>query len=186
MIERLDIRVENGALKIGTQRGNWLSGMRGGHVTVYVTAPAIDAASIGGSGDMRIDRVQATRFAASIGGSGDMEIGALQARQANFSVAGSGGIRASGRAETADISIAGSGNVALDSLEARTADVSVVGSGDVSIRATETVSASIMGSGDVTVRGGARCTVSKWARATSTAAAEPSIRVLAGLSRYSG
>ena len=161
MIERLDIRVENGALKIGTQRGNWLSGMRGGHVTVYVTAPAIEGASIGGSGDMRIDRVQANSFAASIGGSGDMEIGALQARQANFSVAGSGGIRASGRAETADISIAGSGNVALDSLEARTADVSVVGSGDVSIRATETVSASIMGSGDVTVRGAARCTVSK-------------------------
>ena len=161
MIERLDIRVENGSLKIGTRRGNWLSGMRGGHVTVYVTAPAIDAASIGGSGDMRIDRVQAASFAASIGGSGDMEIGTLQARQANFSVAGSGGIRAAGRAESADISIAGSGNVSLEALEARTADVSVVGSGDVSIRATETVSASIMGSGDVTVHGSARCTVSK-------------------------
>ncbi len=161
IIERLDIRVENGALKIGTRRGNWLSGMRGGHVTVYVTAPAIDAASIGGSGDMRIDRVQAASFNASIGGSGDMEIGALQAREASFSIAGSGGIRASGRAETAEVSIAGSGNVALDALETRRADVSVVGSGNVSIRATETVDASIMGSGDVTVRGSARCTVSR-------------------------
>ena len=88
--------------------------MRGGHVTVYVTAPALEAASIGGSGDMRIDRIQAARFAASIAGSGDLEIGALQAREADFSIAGSGGIRAAGRAEQAEISIAGSGNVALD------------------------------------------------------------------------
>ena len=161
-LERLDIRVENGSLKIGTRRETrgWFRRHRGG-VTVYVTAPALSGASIGGSGDMRIDRVQANVFAASIAGSGDMAIGALQARQANFSIAGSGGIRAAGRAETADISIAGSGNLALDALEARTADVSVVGSGDVSIRATESVSASIMGSGDVTVHGAARCTVSK-------------------------
>lgn len=159
-LERLDIRVENGALKIGTRRGSWFGGHRG-HVTVYVTAPAINAASIGGSGDMRIDRVEAQRFAASIGGSGDMEIGALRTARADFSVAGSGGIRAAGTAEETDISIAGSGNIALDALESRRADVSVAGSGDVSLRASETVSASIVGSGDVTVHGTARCTVSK-------------------------
>jgi len=160
-IERLDIRVENGNLKIGTRRNdNWFSRHRG-HVTVHVTAPALNAASIGGSGDMRIDRVEAPRFAASIGGSGDMEIGALRARQASFSIAGSGGIRAAGQAEEADISIAGSGSVSGESFETRRADVSVVGSGDVSLRASESVDASIMGSGDVTVHGNARCNVSK-------------------------
>jgi hypothetical protein len=160
-LERLDIRVENGTLKIGSRHGSWFGGGHRGHVTVYVTAPAINAASIGGSGDMRIDRVEAQRFAASIGGSGDMEIGALRTAQADFSVAGSGGIRAAGTAEAADISVAGSGSLALDALETRRADVSVVGSGDVSLRASETVSASIVGSGDVTVHGTARCTVSK-------------------------
>jgi hypothetical protein len=160
-IERLDIRVENGTLKVGTERGNWSFRRNRGRVTVYVSAPALEGAAIGGSGDMRIDRVQAQRFAASIGGSGDMEIGALRARQANFSVAGSGNIRAAGQAEQADISVAGSGNLALQSLETRRAGVSVVGSGDVEIRASETVDASILGSGDIIVHGGARCSVSK-------------------------
>ena len=160
-IERLDIRVENGTLKIGSRRrGGWFS--RGhGRVTVHVTAPALTAASIGGSGDMRIDRVETASFDASIGGSGDMEIGALRARRAEFSIAGSGGIRAAGQAEEADISIAGSGSVSAGSLETRRADVSVVGSGDVELRASEAVDASIMGSGDVIVHGAARCNVSK-------------------------
>jgi putative autotransporter adhesin-like protein len=159
-IEHLDIRVENGALKIGSRRDGWFSRNRG-HVTVHVTAPALNAASIGGSGDMRIDRIETASFNASIGGSGDMAIGALRARNANFSIAGSGDIEAAGQAEQASISIAGSGSVSAERLETRRADVSLVGSGDVSLSASETVDASIMGSGDVNVRGSARCTVSK-------------------------
>lgn len=159
-LERLDIRVENGTLKVGTRRGNWsLRRHRG--VTVYVTAPSLDRASIGGSGDMRIDRVQAERFAASIGGSGNIEIAALRAGQADFSVAGSGNVRAAGSADAADISVAGSGNLRLDTLETRRADVSVVGSGNVAIRATEEVDATVMGSGDIVVHGPARCSVTK-------------------------
>jgi hypothetical protein len=160
-IERLDIRVEDGTLKIANRRNSgWFSSNRG-RVTVHVSAPALNGASIGGSGDMRIDRVQTAAFDASIGGSGDMEIGALRAGRANFSIAGSGGIHASGSADDADISIVGSGSVSAAAFEAKRADVSVVGSGDVSIRATEVVDGSIMGSGDVTVHGAARCSVSK-------------------------
>jgi hypothetical protein len=161
-IERLNIRVENGTLKLGTRDGGWFSGSHhGGHVTIYVTAPSLASASIGGSGDMRIDRVQTPNFNAAIGGSGDMEIAALTTRQAHFSIAGSGGIHATGRADSANISIAGSGSLTGDALETQRADVSVVGSGDVSLRASEAVSASIMGSGDVTVHGTAHCSVSK-------------------------
>ncbi len=161
-LERLDVRVENGVLKIGTRREGWLSGMRHHRgVTVHVTAPALSSAAIAGSGDMRIDRVQAQDFEASVAGSGDLEIGTLQARRAEFDIAGSGGIRAAGTAEVAEISIAGSGSMSLDALETRRASVSVAGSGDVSLRATEAVEGSIMGSGDVTVRGPARCSVSK-------------------------
>lgn len=161
-LEWLEIGVENGSLRISSERRSGWSWRRNrGRVTVYVTAPSLNAAAIGGSGDMRIDRVQAERFRASIGGSGNMEIGALQARQASFSVAGSGNVRASGQAEEADVSVAGSGDLALEGLATRRADVSIVGSGDVSIRASESVDASIMGSGDVNVTGGARCNVSK-------------------------
>lgn len=159
-LDGLDIRVENGTLKVGTRR-NWSWRGPGGHVVVHVTAPAIDAASIGGSGDLRIDRVEARSFAASIGGSGDIDIGALQAGQANFSIAGSGGIRAAGAAEETDISIAGSGSAALERLATRRADISVMGSGSIALQASEAVGGSVMGSGSVTVRGGARCSVSR-------------------------
>lgn len=159
-LDILDIRVENGRLVVGTQRG-WSWRGSEGAVTVHVTTPSLAGAAIGGSGDMRIDRVQADRFAASIGGSGDMEIGALQTREADFSIAGSGGIRAAGTAEAADISIAGSGGMALDGLQTRRASVSIMGSGDVTLQASEAVSGSIMGSGDINVRGAARCTVSR-------------------------
>lgn len=162
LIERLDIKVENGALKIGTRRdGNGWFGRNRGSVTIYVTAPALSGAAISGSGDLRVDRVQAARFDAAVSGSGDLQIGALRARQSRFTIAGSGDIRASGEAEQAEISIAGSGNLALDGLSIRRASVSIVGSGNVDLQASEAVSGSIMGSGDINVRGGARCSVSK-------------------------
>lgn len=159
-LDMLDIRVEDGRLIVGNRRG-WSWQGPNGAVTVHVTAPSLSAAAIGGSGDMRIDRVQGDRFEASIGGSGDIDIGALQTREADFSIAGSGDIRAVGSAETADISIAGSGGMALERLQTRRAEVSIMGSGDVTILASETVEGSIMGSGNVTVRGGARCSVSR-------------------------
>lgn len=164
VIDKLDIRVENGTLKIGTQKGvRWSEGFWRNRrpVTVHVTAPAIRAASVAGSGDMSIDRVQGDSFNGSIAGSGDMQIAALQVGRAKFSIAGSGDIRAAGEASSTDVSIAGSGDVDLSGVRARRASVSVVGSGDVRANATETADVSVMGSGNVTMAGGARCTVSK-------------------------
>ena len=161
-IERLDIRVENGTLKIGSRSDRrWFSFRSHRGVTIHVTAPSLNGASIQGSGDMRVDRVQAEAFEAEIAGSGDMQIAALQARRASFAVAGSGDIRAAGTAEESDVSIAGSGNVALERLQTRRTSVSVAGSGDVSVRATEAVEGSVMGSGNVIVHGSARCSISK-------------------------
>ena len=160
-IDRLDIRIENGTLKIGTRREGWFNFRHGRGVTVHVTAPALNGATIAGSGDMRVDRVHAPAFEAEIAGSGDMEIGALRAQRASFSIAGSGGIRAAGQAEQAAVSIAGSGSVDLHQLQTRRASVSVAGSGDISVRASEAVDGEVMGSGDVTVHGAARCSISK-------------------------
>ena len=162
-IERLEIKVEGGELHIGMKKGRWSVGWDRGRppVTIHVTAPSLAGASIGGSGDMRIDKVEGERFAAAIGGSGDMEIGSLRVGEAEFSIAGSGGITARGSAERSDISIAGSGDIDLAGVETKTAKVSVVGSGDVTARASETAEVSIMGSGDVTLAGPAKCTISK-------------------------
>ena len=161
-LDRLEIRLDGSTLEIGTKEGRgWKMGRKSEKIRIHVTMPAIRAASIGGSGDMRIDTVSGDAFAASIGGSGDMEVGRLQVKKAGFSIAGSGNIRASGAADEADMSIAGSGDLGLDALQARRANISIVGSGDVRARATEAADVSIMGSGDVQLAGGAKCSVSK-------------------------
>ncbi|TFI58755.1 DUF2807 domain-containing protein [Sphingomonas parva] len=162
VIDRLDIHVENGELSIGTKEGFSL-GWKSQHkpVTIFVTAPSLAGASIGGSGDMKIDRVSGERFAAAIGGSGDMQIQRVEVRDARFSVAGSGNIQAIGKAETGEVSIAGSGDVSLDAFEVQRAKVSVVGSGDVRARVMQSADVSIAGSGDVELSGTAKCNVSK-------------------------
>jgi hypothetical protein len=163
-LERLEVRVENGELKIGTRKGSdWSIGMKRDRpgVTVHVTVPALAGASIGGSGDLKVDKVEGAAFAASVAGSGDLSVGTMKVGEARFSIAGSGGISASGSAERTTVSIAGSGDIDIAGLQARTATVSVVGSGDVRARASETAEVSVMGSGDVTLAGGARCKVSK-------------------------
>lgn len=164
IIEKLDIRVENGTLRIGTKKGSsWSSGFMRNRapVTVYVTMPSITSAAVAGSGDMRIDKVEGKDFEASIAGSGDLEIAAMRVEQADFSIAGSGDIKASGNTGIAKVSIAGSGDVDLAGVEAREANVSIVGSGGVQAKASETADISIMGSGDVAIAGGAKCTISK-------------------------
>ncbi len=159
-LDGLDIRVEDGVLHIGTKRG-WSWRGPGGRVAIRVTVPTLEGASVTGSGDLDIDRVEAERFSASVTGSGDLEIGALRTREAELSVTGSGGIDIDGSAEQASVTVTGSGDADLESFETRRANVRIAGSGDISLRATESVSGTILGSGDVTVRGGATCSVSR-------------------------
>jgi hypothetical protein len=163
LLEKLEIKVENGVLQIGYKKGNWSFGWRKGHgaVTVHVSAPSLTGAEVAGSGDMKIDKVEGGDFAGEIAGSGEIQLESLRARNASFAIAGSGGVTASGNAETADISIAGSGDVHAAGLQVKRAKVSIAGSGNVETQAVESANIDIMGSGDVIVTGGAKCSVNK-------------------------
>lgn len=163
LMERLEVKVENGVLKIGQKKGKWSFGWSKdrGPITVHVTAPSIRGAEVAGSGDMRIDKVQADSFEASIAGSGELDVASLRAKDTRFSIAGSGGVSAAGAAESTSISIAGSGDVRAGGLEVKRAKVAIAGSGNVEAKAMETADISIMGSGDVVVTGTAKCKVEK-------------------------
>jgi hypothetical protein len=163
LLEKLEIEVENGVLRIGYKKGDWSFGRRKDHgpVTVHVSATALRGAEVAGSGDMKIDKVQGEDFAGEIAGSGEIQLASLSTRKARFAIAGSGGVTASGTAETAEFEIAGSGDVRAGGLQVRSAKVSIAGSGNVETKATESASVDIMGSGDVVVTGGAKCSVNK-------------------------
>lgn len=162
-LDKMEVVVEHGALEIRPRREfrdhfDWNSLRR---ATFTVTAPRLSAASVAGSGDMRVDRVEGDRFVASVAGSGDLDIATLRVGRANFSVAGSGNLTARGSAGRADVSVAGSGNVRTRGVATRSASISIAGSGDAELTAEDTASVSIIGSGTAEIAGRAHCTVSR-------------------------
>jgi hypothetical protein len=162
-LDKMEVIVEHGSLQIRPRREfrdhfDW-RGLK--PATYTVTLPRLTAASLAGSGDMRVDRVEGNRFDASVAGSGTLDIGQLRVGKVAFSMAGSGNLAARGSATRADLSVAGSGNVRARGVTARTAAVSIAGSGTAQVTAKDTVNVSIVGSGDADITGGAHCTVSR-------------------------
>lgn len=162
-VDRLDIKVDNGELTIGTKQHEGWNWNFGGHrhIVVYVTMPSLAGVSIAGSGDMKIDKVAANDFDASITGSGDLAIDTLQGAQTRFNITGSGDFTGSGKVQQASITVAGSGDFKAGGLEIGNATVSVIGSGDVTAKATQSADVTVAGSGDVTLSGPAKCIIHK-------------------------
>jgi hypothetical protein len=110
MVERLEIAAENGDLRIGYRESSGWGfpfGSRGG-TAIHITLPALQGATITGSGDIRVNQVRGDRFAATVTGSGDLEIERLETGEAAFAVTGSGAIRAAtGSAQRANIQLQG-------------------------------------------------------------------------------
>jgi hypothetical protein len=167
VLDKLDIRKNGDTLSIGRKReGKWQVSS-GPSATITVTMPAIRAASLAGSGDMRVDRVPSgSDFKASLAGSGNLAIAQLDARNADFNIAGSGAIAAGGKVGRLSTSIAGSGDVRGANLRADEASVSIAGSGNVVAQVNGPAKVSIMGSGDVSLGAGAKCTTSKMGSGT--------------------
>ena len=138
------------------------SNIDGSAVVHVTTAAALSAASLAGSGDLKVDKVDAGGFSGNLAGSGDLTLGQASAQNLKLSIAGSGDIHAgSGQAANVEYSTAGSGNIDAGGVRAQSAHVNAVGSGSINGQATGTATVTIMGSGDVTLTGGAKCTVSK-------------------------
>lgn len=156
VVDRLEFEIRRDTLRIGRESNRGIS-ISGDAATVYITMPALNGATIAGSGDMRIDRAESAEFEASIAGSGSMEIAALEAERAEFDIAGSGDMRVAGTVTDLEIGIAGSGDIEAAALRTERADIDIAGSGNVDLYATGQVRGSLIGSGDVRVTGGAEC-----------------------------
>jgi hypothetical protein len=162
-LDRMEVVVERGSLQIRPRREyrdhfDW-RGLK--PATYTVTLPHLTAASLAGSGDMRVDRAEGGKFAASVAGSGNLDIAALRVSEANLSMAGSGNLTARGSATRANLSVAGSGNVRTRGVTSRTASISIAGSGTAELSAQDAANVSIVGSGDAVISGPARCHVSR-------------------------
>ena len=162
VLDKLDIHVAGSTLNIGRKRDMWGTGWSAGRgAVITVTVPAIVAASVAGSGDMSVDRVDGSKFEGTVAGSGALQLEALAVQTAKLTIGGSGNLVAAGTAGDSDLSVGGSGSLDVRKLLSRTATVSIGGSGNVRAAASETATISIAGSGDATVTGTDKCTISK-------------------------
>ena len=164
LIEHTRVEVDGDKLIIRPKRrGGWFSFGWSSHgkARFTITTSELNATTIAGSGDVRIDRVQGAEFKGVVAGSGGIDVANVDVQSLKLSIAGSGGIKGGGKAKAADYNIAGSGSIDGGGIATEQAKITIAGSGDVKAHATVTADVSIMGSGDVNVTGGAKCNVSK-------------------------
>lgn len=155
-LDQLYLRVRDGKLEVRRRSDGDLVRSK---LTVRVTMPMLELASVAGSGMIDAQQLGGERARISVAGSGDVRVATVAADAIDISVAGSGGVHAAGRADNGRFSVAGSGDVDAPNLELTTSAVSIGGSGSVHARVTGNASVNIAGSGNATLTGGAQCTV---------------------------
>ena len=160
-LDRLRIDRDGDTLDIGRQKNSNFGWSKGAKVKIFVTVPRLTDASVSGSGNMAIDRIEGSSFEGGVAGSGNLDVAALRVDDARFSVAGSGNVHASGTVRSLKVEIAGSGDVDATRLRAQSASVEVAGSGSVRAVVDGPAQVDMMGSGDVDLGPNARCTTSK-------------------------
>lgn len=165
LLEKTVVEVKGDKLVIHPEKQDgWFHtgwGFRG-KAHFIVTVPALTAATIAGSGDIKVDKVQGNRFEGSVAGSGGLALASVNVQTIKLAIAGSGGVKAgAGKTASADYDIAGSGDIDAGGVQANDAKVSIAGSGSVRAHSSGTADVSIMGSGDVNIAGGAKCSIHK-------------------------
>ena len=144
----VETRVEDGMLRIRPVKRNL--DLRTRNLKIVVTARQIERLSLGGSGTIDADVLRGKRLDVDVGGSGKIRIVRLDAETVAAKVAGSGDLRADGgTVRDLSVSIGGSGSVDMGKVATDTARVSIAGSGDVTVWAKNDLRAKIAGSGDV-------------------------------------
>ena len=158
VLDHLRVSVRGGTLIIDRDPGVYTSG-RGAKVSV--TIPALAGVAVDGSSDVTVDRADGPRFAASLGGSGDLKIARLQVAGASVDLTGSGDVSADGHVGMLTLSTSGSGDITMRGVTSDRATLSTRGSGGIEIGATRSATGATSGSGDITVGGHPSCTIAK-------------------------
>ncbi len=158
-VARFETSVKNGRLYLADQPapgGRPYSGDRDGTVTVYVTAPTLNALAVSGSGEMLVEGpLKADVLDLALSGSGGMRVAGLVANTLRTAASGSGSMTLSGDVPRLDAAMSGSGNLIAKTLKTKTASISLSGSGNAGLFVTGELNAALRGSGNVRVAGGA-------------------------------
>ena len=153
LLEHVITEVENGSLKIYTEKGYSLKPSKGKGIKITVPFKDLNAVSLTGSGDIwNTSVIRAQDFETSLTGSGDINLH-LEVKNLKGLITGSGDTLVKGKAENFEISVTGSGDFKAFNLEAKDVKAKIMGSGDIELTALNSLEAKVMGSGDITYDG---------------------------------
>lgn len=180
IVPLLEVYVDKNTLIVKYKKGTQIR--KSGKVEVRVSAPALEAMDISGSGDIKIPKgittsniefsvrgsgdidgknISCEDLNISVKGSGDINFSNVKATTTNVKVNGSGDIKLSGTSVNANYSVSGSGDISASNLKADHVQANVSGSGDVTCHANKTLKGSVSGSGDVGYKGNPEISFSK-------------------------
>jgi Putative auto-transporter adhesin, head GIN domain len=114
-----------------------------------LSAPSIERLVVDGSGNAHAGTLTSHAFEIRISGSGDVKIDRLAATRLRCDVAGSGKVVLAGSVTNQRVRLSGSGDYRAADLKSEAATLSVSGSGDAELWAERTLDARISGSGDL-------------------------------------
>lgn len=146
----LKTSVENGALHIYFSE----SVSHTENIKVVITAPAFDAISLGGSGDINVTTpLQAENMSVDLGGSGTIRIPQGTFNNLRCAISGSGNIEMAGKTNTGRFELSGSGEISGKNMEFTELDADISGSGTMSANVVQVLKADVSGSGEIKYTG---------------------------------
>ena len=169
LLQNIETNASGDTLRIST-RGLLLRHRQ--PLEVDVTLPMLDALSVDGSGDTRVNGFSGERIEVSLNGSGSVRFNGRY-RQARAALHGSGELSLdAGNSDSIEAELMGSGAISLagatrsfryegsgsgtldaQRLRAEEAQLRQTGSGSASVTVRDTVAASVSGSGDIDIHG---------------------------------
>lgn len=139
--------IEDGTLKIRAKRD---TNLRTRHLKIVVQTRGIERVSLAGSADVDVDAMRGARVRFDIGGSGEIKLRRLEAEDVSVNLGGSGELDIDGgTARALHLSVAGSGDIDMAHVRADSASVSLAGSGGAKLWVRNSLNLSVAGSGDV-------------------------------------
>ncbi|MDP4606428.1 MAG: DUF2807 domain-containing protein [Flavobacteriaceae bacterium] len=153
LLTYVDTQVKSGQLIIKPRTGVQLRPSWGKRIKLRVPVKQIDALRLSGSGTIEgTTTLRDPSMEVIISGSGDIHLD-LACTELIAVISGSGSITASGTATRSNINLSGSGDFKGFDLSTRITEAIISGSADISVSASELLSAKIVGSGDIYYRG---------------------------------
>lgn len=164
MLDRMQVEVKDGELKLGTRPGSWTSGLSfGSHgkTVIDIDVPMLSALTLNGPGDASVDRIKTPRFAARLAGPGNLAVAAIDTQEAVIDMSGPGRIAVDGRAGKASVRVSGTGSIEGRGLTVGDADVRLSGVGNIALTAFGNVTGSMSGIGSIEIGGRPHCSISR-------------------------